>query len=316
MELQLSSSLLFFIVTFFFIVIIFNRFRANKNLPPQPWKLPLLGHMHHLLGAPPHRALENLANKLGPILRLQLGEISAVLISSPHLAKEIMNTHDLSFANRPKLLCIEIVGYNYTSIAFSPYGDYWRQMRKICILELLSAKKVKSFRCIRDEESLKLIKATTTQRSNAINLSEMIFMMMNTIISRIVVGSTCKDQGTLLALIEEATNLASGFDVADLYPSIKILHLITGMSNKLMKIRNKMDVILDSIISEPQERRAGGQITHENEDLLDVLLRLKYDSGLEFPITYDNIKAVLLVSAIHLLISTKIISIFIPTKTS
>lgn len=164
MELYLFFSFIFFIATFFFFVIIIKWFRnfnslidTNKNFPPQPWKLPLIGHMHHLIGAPPHQALRNLAEKLGPVVRLQLGQLSTVIISSPHFAKEIMKTHDLSFANRPKLLCIEIVGYNYTSIAFSPYGEYWRQMRKICVLELLSAKKVQSFQSIRDEESWNLI---------------------------------------------------------------------------------------------------------------------------------------------------------------
>nr|XP_043611219.1 cytochrome P450 71AV8-like [Erigeron canadensis] len=300
MEFQFLMSLPIFIATisFFFIfarIITFGSVDKNKNLLPQPWKLPIIGNMHHLLGEQPHRALKNLAEKLGPVFRLQLGEISAVVISSPLAAKEIMKTHDLSFADRPKLLCVEIVGYNYTSIAFSPYGNYWRQMRKICVLELLSAKKVRSFQTIREEESHNLVESVALQRLKTINLSENIFMMMNTIISRVVVGSAGKDQKTFLALLKESINLASGFDVADLFPSFKVVHRISGLRNKLMKIHKKMDKILNSIIADHQERRGGGGlINHENEDLLDVLLRLKYDGGLEFPITDDNIKAVIL----------------------
>lgn len=120
---------------------------------------------------------------------------------------------------------------------------------------------------------------------------------MNTIISRITVGSICKDQATLLQLIAESIDLSGGFDVSDLFPSIKILHLISGVRNKLMKIRTNMDVILDRIIADHHEHRVGGQKDHENDDLLDVLLRLKEDGGLEFPITFDNIKAVILVSS-------------------
>nr|XP_043610921.1 germacrene A hydroxylase-like [Erigeron canadensis] len=304
MEFQFLNSLPIFIAVLLFIIsiIIFiiktfgSLDRQNKNLPPQPWKLPIIGNMHHLLGEPPHRALKNLAEKLGPVFRLQLGEISAVVISSPLVAKEIMKTHDLSFADRPKLLCAEIVAYNYTNIAFSPYGNYWRQMRKICVLELLSAKKVRSFQSIREEESCSLVESVALQRLNTINLSESILVMMNTIISRVAVGSTCKDQETLLPLLEESSNLASGFDVADLFPSIKVVHRVSGMRNKLMNIHKKMDKILNSIISDHQElrRRGGGLTNHENEDLLDVLLRLKDDGGLEFPITHDNIKAVIL----------------------
>ncbi|GKF77459.1 cytochrome P450 71AV8-like protein, partial [Tanacetum coccineum] len=66
------------------------------------------------------------------------------------------------------------------------------------------------------------------------------------------------------------------------------------MRNRLWRLRTKTDVILDDVISDHQQRRAGGQNTEDNEDLLDVLLRLKDDGGLEIPLTLDNIKAVIL----------------------
>ncbi|KAJ9566815.1 hypothetical protein OSB04_002781 [Centaurea solstitialis] len=296
MEPQILPTLLFFVAFFFFL---FTKFRSSnssdtiQNSPPEPWKLPLIGHLHHLSGAVPHRALGSLAQKLGPVISLQLGQVSAIVISSPLLAKEIMKTHDLSFANRPKLLCVEIVGYNYSGVSFAPYGDYWRQMRKICILELLSAKKVQSFRYIREEESWNLVDSIAMHGSKAINLSEMIFEMMNVIACRNTIGSRYKDQATFIALIDELMSLAGGFDVSDLFPSIKLLHLVTRMRNKLQKIHNKVDEILDTIISDHQQHRAS-RLNNHNEDLLDVLLRLKDDGGLEFPLSWDNVKAVML----------------------
>ncbi|XP_071718304.1 cytochrome P450 71AV8-like [Rutidosis leptorrhynchoides] len=295
MDIQYSISFLIFLaVLLFFIIKQFKKTDSNKKLPPELWKLPILGHVHHLIATQPHRALANMAEKLGPIVHLQLGEISAIVISSPSLAKDIMKTHDISFANRPKLQSTEIVAYKYTDIAFSPYGDYWRQMRKICVLELLSAKKVQSFRSLREQESWNLIESMAMKGSTSVNLTDKIMTMMNTIICQVAVGSKCKDQETFVAGINEVIHLSSGFDVSDLFPSSKLLPLVTGTRNKLMKLRNKMDKILDDIISDHQERRAGKRINHENEDLLDVLLRLKNNGGLEFPITEDNIKAVIL----------------------
>ncbi|KAI7756454.1 hypothetical protein M8C21_023101 [Ambrosia artemisiifolia] len=298
MEPSVSFSLIVLFGTIFFIIITrsksfkyFNKFNTNKKHPPQPWKLPIFGHIHHLIGALPHHALRKIAEKYGPVVHLQFGQVSNVLISSPHFAKEIMKTHDLSFANRPKLLTVEFIAYNYTDIAFSPYGDYWRQMRKICVLELLSAKKVQSFQSIREEMSQNLVEFITMHTSKTINLTKLISTMMNTIICRVVVGSKCKDQDILLALINEAVYLSSGFDVSDLFPSIKWLPRITGTRSKLMTIRNKLDKIFDQIISDHQER---SDPDHENEDLLTVLLRVKDDGSLEFPLTFDNIKAVML----------------------
>ncbi|KAI3510327.1 hypothetical protein L1887_17228 [Cichorium endivia] len=295
MELQIPFSLLIFSVAVFLFFKKFKRSNSldtNKTLPPQPWKLPLIGHLHHLVGVLPHRALGKIAEKLGPVVGLQLGEVTAVVISSPIFAKEVMKTHDLSFANRPNLLNAEIIAYNYTDIVFSPYGDYWRQMRKLCILELLSAKKVRSFHSIREEESWNLVASVAMGGSKTINLSHQISKMMNAITSRVAVGSRCKDQATLLAVIQEVISLASGFDLADLFPSVKLLHLLTGTRDKLVKLRKQIDQILDGIISDHEERRASGHDNH-NEDLLDVLLRLKNDGGLQFPITSDNVKAVI-----------------------
>ncbi|MFS7964974.1 putative premnaspirodiene oxygenase [Helianthus anomalus] len=305
MELNIPLSLIIFFLAFFYL---FTKLKTstsphtnnNYNLPPQPWKLPLIGHLHHLFGSLPHIALSNLSQNLGPIIHLRLGEFTSVVISSPDLAKQVMKANDLSFANRPKLLSAEIVGYNYTDIVFSPYGEYWRQMRKICILELLSAKKVRSLESIRDQESWRLVECMVNYEGKVtVNLSKKIYATINVIATRVAVGSRCKEHGMLVELIEQAVSLGGGFDVSDLFPSFKMLHLVTGMRGKLMKIHGKIDKMLNGIISDHQECRvAGGGRAEQNEDLLDVLLRLKDDGGLQFPLTYDNIKAVILVSTL------------------
>ncbi|KAL8262714.1 hypothetical protein R6Q59_024063 [Mikania micrantha] len=302
MDINFSFSLVFLIPCIFFTIIIsisglrsFKSPVTKRNLPPQPWKIPLVGHIHHLVGGLPHRTLRSISQKLGPIVHLQLGQVSTIVISSPTLAKEIMKTHDISFASRPKLIGMEIFSYHQKDIAFSPYGDYWRQMRKICVMELLSAKKVQSFRSVREDESQNLIESVAKQRFDVVNISQMIFTMINAIIWKITFGTGYNDQPMLLRLIQDATELTIGFGVSDLYPSISVLPLITGTRNKLLKVQKKIDAMLNSIILDHQKRRVHEQISkHDNEDIVDVLLRLKDDDGLEFPLAFDNIKAVIL----------------------
>ncbi|RHN57897.1 putative premnaspirodiene oxygenase [Medicago truncatula] len=85
-------------------------------------------------------------------MHLKLGEVPYIIVSSPEMAKEIMKTHDITFCDRPNLLLPTILTYNNTDIAFSIiHGEHWRQLRKLCVIELLSAKRVQSFSSIRSK---------------------------------------------------------------------------------------------------------------------------------------------------------------------
>lgn len=157
-----SALLCTFLSVILFLKLLGIRNRNSKlSLPPGPWKLPLLGNIHQLSASgssSPHTVLRDLAKKYGPIMHLKVGEVSTVVVSSPETAQEVMKTHDIIFAYRHQIIVAKILSYNSSTISFAPYGEYWRQIRKICTLELLSAKKVQSFRNLREEETSELIK--------------------------------------------------------------------------------------------------------------------------------------------------------------
>ncbi|RHN56639.1 putative costunolide synthase [Medicago truncatula] len=136
------ASFLIFLV----LLKIVKRWRCNNstiNLPQGPRTLPIIGNIHQIIrNSLPHQCFKNLAEKYGPLMHLKLGEVSYLIVSSPSMAKEIMKTHDLNFCDRPNFLLSTIFSYNATGIAFSTYEEHWRQLRKICTLQLLSAKRV------------------------------------------------------------------------------------------------------------------------------------------------------------------------------
>ena len=272
-----------------------NSKNQAKRLPPGPWKLPILGSMLHMVGGLPHRVLRDLAKKYGPLMHLQLGEVSVVVVTSPEIAKEVLKTHDLAFASRPKLLAAEIVLYDSSDVAFAPYGDYWRQMRKICVLEVLSTKNVRSFSSIRRDEVVRLIEFFRSSSGKPVNFTKRISLFMSFIICRSAFGTVFKEQDEFIQVMKDVTALLEGFDVADIFPSLKFLHVLTGMRAKAMNLHHKVDDIVDNIINEHKKNLATGKFNGQlgGEDLIDVLLRLKKDGGFQFPITNDNIKAII-----------------------
>ncbi|MBA0873845.1 hypothetical protein Goshw_008037 [Gossypium schwendimanii] len=267
---------------------------STKKLPPGPWKLPFIGNLHQLVGSLPHRILRDLANQHGPLMHLQLGEISTIVVSSAEIAKEVMITHGIIFADRPYVAALDILTYGSRDIAMAHYGNYWRQIRKICTVELLTAKRVQSFESFRQEEVSALVKSISSNQGSPINLSKKIISLTYRITSRAAFGNVCNDHELYSSVVDETVKLGSGFRVADMYPSFRVLERISGLRQKAEALLQKSDKILQDIIN---EHRAGleSEIIGEEakEDLVTVLLKIQQLGGLEFPLTDKEIKAII-----------------------
>nr|XP_016485816.1 PREDICTED: premnaspirodiene oxygenase-like [Nicotiana tabacum] len=292
----------FFIIIFLFFlpmmfIFIKDHKRGRKNLPPGPWKLPLIGNLHQLGISSPHVALKELAEKYGPLMHLKLGECSTIVISSYEMLKEVIRISDIVFANRPDLL-LSTMMYDGGDIGFAPYGDYWKQMRKICILELLSPRRVRSTYPLMEEEISRLVKSIKASGAcTPINMSECFKTLTCAIVCRASVGMANKDSDSLILAAKEATTIGGLLNIPDLFPSLKFLPYITGSKQKLVKMHQVCDRLLEEIVREHEDsiQRSNGEPIDE-EDLLHVLLRLgeKERHKFQIPITRDNIKAIIL----------------------
>ncbi|XP_072989742.1 indole-2-monooxygenase-like [Typha latifolia] len=284
----------------FLLLLLLSTTRKRKSYsttPPSPPKLPLIGNLHQV-GALPHRSLYALSKKHGPLMLLHLGKAPTLVISSPEMAQVVMRTHDHVFASRQSSTAVDILFNGAKDIAFAPYGEHWRQMRKLCAMHLLSTKKVQSFRHDREEEvSFVIEKIHRAQESSKpINMSELLNSYANDIISRVVSGKSFREGGRndlFRELIEKSSALLSGFHFEDYFPVLHWLDfIISGFESKAKKIAKGWDDVLEEVIKEHCTINRAKDSTQER-DFVDVMLSLQDDLRLEFGLTKEHIKAIL-----------------------
>ncbi|BAF08025.1 desmethyl-deoxy-podophyllotoxin synthase [Oryza sativa Japonica Group] len=273
------------------------------RLPPGPWRLPVIGSLHHLAGKPlVHRALADLARRMdAPLMYLRLGEVPVVVATSPGAAREVMRTHDVAFATRPVSPTVRIMTADGEGLVFAPYGALWRQLRRIAILELLSARRVQSFRRVREEEAARLaaaVAAAAPHGEAAVNVSERIAVLIADSAVRAMIGDRFKKRDEFLEALAEGLKLVSGFSLADLFPSSWLASFVTGAARRAQENHRKNFELMDRAIEQHQERRAAAAAASgdvvEDDDLVDVLLRIQKGGGLDVPLTMGIIKAVIL----------------------
>ncbi|KAK6947055.1 Cytochrome P450, partial [Dillenia turbinata] len=135
------------------------------------------------------------------------------------------------------------------------------------------------------------MQSQTTKRSKEIS------SLTNGIISRAAFGEKCKDVKAFISLINELMEVTSGFTVCDVFPSLTWLQVLSGMRPKIERMHHKVDKMFESIIDVHKvsaERAKKTEDEAEEEDLVDVLLKLQQREDLEFLVTDENVKAVIL----------------------
>ncbi|GMY26350.1 cytochrome P450 71B34-like [Fagus crenata] len=276
-----------------------DRNTQKKGLPPSPPKLPIIGNLHQL-GQLPHQSLWKLSKKHGPVMLLQLGGKPAVILSSAEAAREALKVHDLASCSRPLLASSKRLSYNYKDMAFAPYGDYWREMRKICVLELFSLKRVQSYQFIREEEVALLVNSISHSSSSAtpVDLSEKLASLTASITFRIAFGTSFRgsdlDNERFHGMVHEAEAMLGSFNASNYFPFVGwVMDRFSGRFQRLERIFHELDNFFEHVIDLHLNPLRTKQ---KHEDIIDVLLRIEREQTLSGAarFTKDNIKAVLL----------------------
>ncbi|XP_037431192.1 5-epiaristolochene 1,3-dihydroxylase-like [Triticum dicoccoides] len=222
---------------------------------------------------------------------LQMGQVGLVVVSSREAAREVMKVQDANFAHRPELAGPKVLLYGCADVAFSSGGPTWRRLRKVCVVKLLSANRVRSFAPIRREETRRLLESIAGHcPGKAIDLRAMVDVFSSAIVSRTALSETFEHRGSIL---KKGLELASGFNLSDHFPSLSFLDVL--LRHRLRRMQRQVDKLFEDVIEERKWLRQKKKKKDTTEDMLDVLLdAMEHPEDTEVPITHDNIKAVIM----------------------
>ncbi|KEH31103.1 cytochrome P450 family 71 protein [Medicago truncatula] len=306
-EIFSSFRMLFFTIFPLFLISLFviikywhnsnNSSTTKKNLPPSPPRIPLLGNLHQF-GLFPYRTLHTLSHKYGPLMLLYFGKVPVLVISSADTARKVMKTHDLVFSDRPYRKMNDILLYGSKDMASCGYGEYWRQLRSLSLLHILSNRRVQSYRRVREEETLRMMKhIKECSSASPLNLSELCATITNDIACRVALGKTYREgKGKRFhKWLLEFGELLGTVCIGDYIPWLDWLGKVNGLYGKAEKCAKILDDFIEQVIEDHISRRSDGDVENEeHNDFVDVLLSVQKTDAIGFSIDKTAIKALIL----------------------
>jgi len=303
----------------------FSKFAHSKNkeAPIAKGAWPILGHLPIFCGTQaPHRILGALADNYGPIFTIKLGPKQALVLNNWEMAKECFTTNDMVVSSRPKLVATEHLAYKGAMFGFAAYGPYWRQLRKIANLEILTSRRIEQHQHIRVSEvqtSIKELFDIWSRKNNEsypsnyvlVDLKQWFTHVTFNMVLRLVVGKRYfgantivdeeKAQRTVKAL-NEMMHLSGIITVGDVIPCFKWFDF-GGHVKAMNETSKELDEILGEMLKERRYKRTLSEKNDgQDQDFMDVLLSLLDGTTIEGFDCDTMIKATILVCKYVLLI--------------
>uniref|UniRef100_A0A2N9G9N9 Cytochrome P450 n=1 Tax=Fagus sylvatica TaxID=28930 RepID=A0A2N9G9N9_FAGSY len=241
-DMLLYSSCFSFLLLLVAFKLFLQKRTQPKNLPPSPPSLPILGHLH-LVKKPLHRTFQRLSQTYGHVFSLKFGSRLVVIVSSPSAVEECFTKNDIVLANRPPSLVAKHLGYNYTTVAASPYGDHWRNLRRISSLEIFSTNRLNMFLSIRRDEGR----------------------------GTMGMGRPVKDEEearNFREIMKEITALGGVSNPGEFVPMLRWIDH-GGLEKRIMRLASRKDAFLQGLIDEKRSK------DEEGNTMIDHMLSLQ-----------------------------------------
>ncbi|KAL6216649.1 hypothetical protein ACLB2K_009870 [Fragaria x ananassa] len=216
---------------------------------------------------------------------LRLGYRNLLIVSSPSAVEECFTKNDIIFANRPRSLAGKHLNYNYRSMIWAPYGDYWRTLRRLTTLELFTMKQLSMLEQFRKEEVRVLLKRLVqdcgTNGWAKVELRHRLKKLSFNVLMQMIAGKRyySEDEADLEArrfreLIKELMQIHGLSNLNDFFPVLQLVDF-QGVEKRMKELMKKMDGFFQSLIDEQRKMRSDGACVEGKPTLIDIMLSLQ-----------------------------------------
>ncbi|KAF5182006.1 Cytochrome p450 [Thalictrum thalictroides] len=269
----------------------------KSKLPPGPFPLPIVGSLFKL-GNKPHKSLAELAKIYGPLMTLKLGTVTTIVVSSPTMAKEVLQKNDLAFSSRSIPDAVRALGQHNHSMIWLPVSSKWRNMRKVSTTQLFTAQRLESNQFLRKQKIEELVAYVGEKCKNncAVAIGQVAFSTVLNLISNTVFSIDLTDLDSnhaqeFKALVWRIIEEAARPNFADYFPVLRSIDPQKIKYRMEVHLR-KLDELFDGMIKQRLEsRKVDNSPSSSYSDFLDVILDYKQEDGFQFSDT--DIKALL-----------------------
>lgn len=259
----------------------------NKPIIPGPCGTPILGQVSAFTTSLTHKVLAKLAHTLNAksLMSFSIGFTRFVISSNPITAKELLNSS--AFADRPiKESAYELLFHR--AMGFAPYGEYWRNLRRISATHLFSPKRVCGFGVLRERIGVKMMEEIKglMEKNGEVEVRKILhFGSLSNVMGSVFGKSVEFGDSEIEGLVSEGYDLLGSFNWSDHFPLLGWLDL-QGVRKRCRVLVGKVNVFVGKIIEEHRMKRRvvskGNNNPNDNEDgdFVDVLLDLQKENKL------------------------------------
>ena len=258
-----AITLLFFLMA----VYVVRTLWENRNLPPGPFPLPVLGNLLSVGLKQPYRDLANMTKKYGKLFRIQMGSRKVIVINSYGIAREALVSKAEDFAGRPHHFFGNIFGRNSTDLAFQTFSQTWKIQHKIALTALRLAEDKANVSSHVDE----LCDKFHSNKGKPLWPRDLVFKSLGNCLSSLIFGKENKllddEVDALIEVLHIFARSLGAANVIDTFPILKNIPI------EIIKKASRAGKIRDEIFERKFKEHASTFQSDNIRDLIDAMLK-------------------------------------------